>query len=383
MARVKGKGPDPGGGDPIPDRDLTPVEVGRLEMVRRVCLRRVGAEPDGPNDPRPPPRVTPSGPGAGTATSPSRKLKMSAVVDQTLDAEVQMLSVTEVQRLFEAYKSKYGDTPQAEAEPTSDQLSAAKQLLDSGSPPYIDYAVYGPNGLRLLRKLTFASYSINSQGEWQKKELPGPPDIESWRKIHRVVRTTFLLLEAVSAERLDGYAEFLSALAGRFGPKCWDIIYTADVHMRSEQFERIRRRLQAAPQFGYTETKPWDAVYAQAIKEDAFWSQEVITPCTLRLAQAKGGGEPPQANQPRKSPFQDHPSSQPKKKKVKVKEAEDKSKHDGKIYTVNKRGLEVCMAWNEGRCGVPKPQSRCDKGRSHQCNLCLGPHLAKDCSKPK
>lgn len=61
-------------------------------------------------------------------------------------------------------------------------------------------------------------------------------------------------------------------------------MYTADVHMCSEQFERIRRRLHEQPQFGYTEAAPLELVMAQAIKEDAIWSSP---PATLRLAQAR------------------------------------------------------------------------------------------------
>ena len=117
--------------------------------------------------------------------------------------------------------------------------------------------------------------------------MPGPPDWEAWYAIFRCVRTTFLLLEAMSAERMDAYAEHIRQFAIRFGADCWDLVYTADVHMRSEQFERIRRRLHASPEHGYTDADPWNAVMAQAIKEDSFWTKEVITPATLRLAQAR------------------------------------------------------------------------------------------------
>lgn len=42
------------------------------------------------------------------------------------------------------------------------------------------------------------------------------------------MRTTFLLLKAASAERLDSYCEFIRSLHNRFGAQCWDIIYVAD-----------------------------------------------------------------------------------------------------------------------------------------------------------
>ena len=88
---------------------------------------------------------------------------------------------------------------------------------------------------------------------------------------------------------MDAYAEHIRQLPSRFGRICWDLVYTADVHMRSEQFERIRWKLHTHthPEHGYTDANPWNAVLAQATREDAFWSREVITPATLRLAQAK------------------------------------------------------------------------------------------------
>jgi len=85
---------------------------------------------------------------------------MSAIVDQTLDAEVQPLEHAEVTNMYQSYQAKYGAAPSPESEPTADQLAAVRQLVSSGSSPYIDMAVYGPQGLRRLRKLTFASYSL-------------------------------------------------------------------------------------------------------------------------------------------------------------------------------------------------------------------------------
>eukprot|EP00435_Cladocopium_sp_Y103_P068525 s347_g31.t1 len=331
VARTKGKGPaNPDGS--IPDRDLTAVDLARLEIFRRVCFKRVGVAPDTPGT-LGPPAAAPSAtmPASVTSAPSGRKLKMSAIVDQTLDAEIQPLTTEAVNKMYEEYRKKYGDVPQPQSEPTSDQLAAVQQLLSTKSAPYIDFAVYGPNGLRLLRKLTFQSISLNAQGEWQRRELPGPPDWEAWHDIFRVVRTTFLLLEAMTAERLDAYAEHVRQLAMRFGNHCWDLVYTADVHMRSEQFERIRRHLHAHPAHGYTDADPWNAVFAQAIKEDSFWAREVITPATLRLAQAKSIPAPltphgkPQAMQDA-----DRDAGQSRKKRKKEKGAADKPRHDGK-----------------------------------------------------
>ena len=287
VANLKGLGPADGDRN-RPERDLSHIDKARLEIFRRVCFKRVGAPVDSPGMAPVIGAGPTASPPAGIAGSPSsRKLKLSAVLDQTLDAEVIPLGSEEIAKMFEDYRTRFGDDPNPDSEPTGDQISGLKQLLTSGAIPYIDFAVFGPHGLRLLRRLTFSSYSLNSNGEWSRKEMLGPPDWESWSEIFRCVRTAILLLGAVSAERLDAYHDHLRSLAQRFGPSCWDLVYVADVHMRSEQFERIRRKFLQNPEYGFTKASPWNAVFAQAVREDAFWSREVITPATLRLA--RGG----------------------------------------------------------------------------------------------
>ena len=291
VSTLKGQGVPADAGDPPPERDLTLIDKARIESFRRVCFRRVGSVPDTPGaTPVAAPAPAALAPAAiANTNSPSRKVKLSAVVDQTLDVEITSLTTAEVNAMYEQYRLRFGDVPSHDSEPTNDQLSAVRQLVQSGGVPYIDYAIFGPHGLRLLRKLTFSSFALNATGEWQRKEMPGPPSFEAWFEIHRVVRTTCLLLEVVTAERMDAYCEHIRSLHNRFGSGCWDLIYLADVHMRSEQFERLRRRLTAQPEHGFTTAAPWSAVYAQAIKEDAFWQREVVTPATLRLAQGAIG----------------------------------------------------------------------------------------------
>ena len=148
VGRTRGLQPDDGGVGPRPPRDLTPVDLARLEIFRRVCFRRVGAIPDGPGSVAAVPGPVATGPATIGGSPSPRKLKLSAIVDQTLDAEVLPLEQTEVTRMYESYQQKYGAAPSPDAEPTSDQLAAVRQLVSSGASPYIDMAVYGPQGLR-------------------------------------------------------------------------------------------------------------------------------------------------------------------------------------------------------------------------------------------
>ena len=162
--------------------------------------------------------------------------------------------------------------------------------------------------------------------------------------------------------------------------------YLGDVHMRSEHFERIRRKLDQNCEHGYTAASPWNAVYAQAILEDSFWPREVITPATLRLARGSGGtvGQGPEGSAGRKLTDQEIEEGDPRKglarkKRQKVRDSDDRSKHNGTSWTHNRRGAEICDKWNQGKCGNSKRAA----GRSHQCSSCLGPHMAKDCKNKK
>ena len=73
-------------------------------------------------------------------------------------------------------------------------------------------------------------------------ELPGPPDFDTWWKSWLVLRCALLLLKAVKAERLELYSELIRTLFNQYGVQCWFLIYQAGARMRSEVFERIRRR---------------------------------------------------------------------------------------------------------------------------------------------
>ena len=375
-------------------RSLTPTEESRVEIFRRVCLLRLGIQPDQPGaSGLPALTVVPSGPGRATpptsamqAASPTRKLKLSSVVDPTLDAEITHIEAAELENLYADYRAKYGAHPSQDVDPTADQLSGLQQLLRARALPYVDLSIWGPFGLRSLRKQVFTSYILNaSTGEWSKKEAPGPPDIVSWEKSFRTFRCAMLLLQAIDPERIEAYMEHIKELHNRFGTECWGLIYKADVRMRSEQMERVKRDLEAAPQHGYSSANPWSAVFFAATKDMEFWSKEVVIPGTLLLAR----GNKPGKSRKRSDSSDTGPTSTPRKsssaKKKKKYKGDDLSVWDAadKIYTRNRKGFEICRNYNTGKCGSDKPQGKCPNKRSHQCNKCMGPHPAHKCTGAK
>ena len=360
-----------------------------MEIFRRVVLMRLGSNPDsfGSGSPATPAigaTFPPATPPAANA-SPTRKLKLSSIIDPTLDAEIIQLTNAEVSSMYTSYKTRFGDHPSQDIEPTIDQLSALSQLIKSQTLPYADFSVWGPHGLRQLRKSVFTSYILNSAtGEWSKREQPGPDSIQAWEKSFKTFRVAMLLLEAADPERLDGYLEFVKDLHAQFGPECWGVLYKADVRMRSEYHERLRRSLEETPRFGYSTANPWSAVYAASIKEAEYWAREVTTPATLLLARNKSF--PNRERESSGSPATRRPSGQPKKKKHKKNyDGEDKSQWDKDAghYAKNRKGIEICHKFNKGACGNGRPQSRCTANRSHQCDLCLGPHMASQCKGSK
>ena len=111
-----------------------------------------------------PPAVLPApfpfvGGRAGALVGPAaqaRKLKLSAVLDPTLDAEIQPLTDVEVTQMHERYRTRYGDLPSTDADVSRDQLAALSQVIASGVVPYADFSIFGPPASKAnLPKLHF------------------------------------------------------------------------------------------------------------------------------------------------------------------------------------------------------------------------------------
>ena len=380
-------GAAPGPGEPRPTRNLTLVEGARVESFRRVCLLLMGRSPaddiPGTGSVAPVP-VPPPGPPTGG----SRKLKLASILDPTLDAEVLPIPQSELQVMYTDYKAKFGDFPGPDVDPSPDQLAALKQVLAAGSPPYADFSIFGPYGLRLLRKQSFTSYTLNvATGEWSKREQPGPSTFHAWYQAFKVLRAALLLLDAVDAERLDAYSELVRGFVQQFGDDAWWIIYRAESRMRSEHLERIRRLLAGDPAFGFTAARPWNASFAGAIKEQDFWTRELVTPATLWLAQHKSSAaKAPGGSGSTGGPGIPPPEPAEAKRRARAKrkfQGEDLSRKEGDVYVLNRKGVEICKNYNQGKCGTAAAQGRCEHKRSHQCNICLGPHQAISCPKAK
>ena len=208
----------PGATAADPPRELTPTEKARVESLRRVCILRSGGQPDTLGAPAPvAPAPAANPPGTSPTAAGGRKLKLSAVLDPTLDAEVLVLPQTEVATMYNEYRQKFGDFPTSDSDISPDQLSALSQVLKAGAIPFADFSLFGPYGQRLLRKQTFTAWQLSTAtGEWQRREQPGPSDYHRWYESWKVFRTGMLLLGAADAERLDAYAEHVRSYVTQF-----------------------------------------------------------------------------------------------------------------------------------------------------------------------
>ena len=404
---------------------LSAVAKGQLEGLRRVCRIRCGLAPGDHPDALAAAAAaaaaaayaTGAGSGGGTgggfcsppAPAPpasARRINLSNLVDQSLDAPVEPLSQARIRQLFADYETKHGGAPHEDVEPTEDQLAAVWQLYKSDRVPYTDFAVFGPHARRLLQKLVYCAYQQRPDGSFKKVELPGPPDFEHWWRCWRVFRTTMLLLELAEPEHLDVYAESIRQLALRYTQACWFIVYTGDVRLRSEHLERIRRTAETeAATAGTSLAKPWTECFRRAVRDKAWWDAEVRDPALLYLTRITSARDAVDSGtaQPSLESAEGAPASQqgnlggsakrtatwqdagPPKKKTRQERdrpyradaAQDFSEKQDGVFVKNRRGVEICRKFQSGTCsGVGK---HCEAGNFvHQCNLCLQSHAASD-----
>jgi len=216
-----GLGPGPFGGPAFDPAGLPPPNAPLIAYFPQLT---------GPALPGPGPPVVPTGEQTGFPGMPSRRIKLSAILDQTSEAELQHLPRDRLNQMFLHFSR-----PAQDHEPTGDQLSALAQVISYGCPPYADFSLFGPFGNCMLRRIMFTSFKYNpGTGEYQRQELYGPPDFASWWKSWVVLRTALLMLGEVRPQPLDLYADHIRKLHDQYGAACWWLIYAADARMRSE-----------------------------------------------------------------------------------------------------------------------------------------------------
>ena len=364
----------PGPGAEGPTLVLTPVQRSRLRFLQRVARLTAGLPVE---------REKPLPEASAAPQPPSKRVKLSSLVDPSAEAELVNLDSSVVRSMFSSYKDKRGAYPHKDHEPTEEQLSAVAQLLSAGQAPYVDFALFGPHGKRALKKLSMVAFTYQVEsGTWKRVEVPGPPDFATWWRCWLVFKTTLLLLGCVSTERLEHYGEYVRQLAETYGPEAWYIVAQADDRFRSEEMERVRRAAQisyeglpadARGSSSFQPDHPWEWAFGAALGEQGrdFWDTEVHKRALFYLTKLKTRGEALEdgttlclsSDKPGvKSKASGHrapsPDADPSRKKKKKPAASKKQKNS----------KEVCLKFQRGTCSEPCPHGRrhvhTDQGKS-------------------
>ena len=393
-------------GEGTTSRDPSPKEIGHLAMLRRISRLRLGLTAVEEAPAQTPQSITPtlalggpspSGPAPQgvVATVGEPRLKLSSVLDPVLDTELVRMAQHLITKLFSDYARKRGAEPSEEIEPTTEQISAMAQVLAADLSPYACFSVFGPHGRRLLQKLTYLCWTYLPSGQWQRRELPGPPCFSYWWECFRVLRTLFLLLDTVDPETVDNYGELIRGFSKQYGDECWSIVYTADVRMRSERFTRLRRqaegdhsnKLAASLPSTFDVKRPWNTVFSLALADKSWWEEQVHRPAVLFLSRARTEAQllHDGTAQPALPASSSHLGyAKPKRERSRSPRARKPAWT--KPLAIEDNAKPICEAWNtrqgcklkkSGKC--PKKHGVCSNcgGFGHQAFRCKGPK-AKD-----
>ena len=190
-----------------------------------------------------------------------RKFKLSSVVGQRDDQEVEALSPEAVRETIKRFRAANDNLPPAEDEEAkADQTQGIKLKLAHDVVPYADFGVLRPFGQRLERALKFhAKFWDVVSGDFVMKELPGPASHAEWLRSWKVQSFIMVALggdqDEVGAIRFQGGVACVEKYGNTRGNNSGWIVALADQRMRSERMEIIRRSLEAA----YTEGRFGDA----------------------------------------------------------------------------------------------------------------------------
>ena len=274
----------------VAQTEPSPVEIGHAGVIRRVA-RLLLKLPD---------EVDQSGAGvaaaaaaaaaaataaaAGTTASavlpPRRTVLTSKVMDQGDDSEVKALLPGDLRTLISEWMvlENDGEEPLEEEEATGDQIAALDARIKNGAPPFADFGIFRPFGLRLGRALKFVVHHMAADGKAQSKEINGPSSFEEWSKCWAVFVFAMTVLKQASRTRLARYHSKIKALAETY-PTFWWIIGSADIEMRSEHLVRVHRNCLSLHADGkladFVEAKPWDLVFREAAADGKFWNTKV------------------------------------------------------------------------------------------------------------
>jgi hypothetical protein len=112
------------------------------------------------------------------AVKAGRSIKLSTLVDQASDLEVDAMPLPEVEAAYLTYKTKMGDMPRPEDDVIAEQLAVLRALFAIGAPPYVDLALWVPYGRHIHKNLKLTGLVMTASGTLQQAQLYGPPNLD-------------------------------------------------------------------------------------------------------------------------------------------------------------------------------------------------------------
>ena len=349
--------------------DGTRTEVGRAPTVRelgaaryaaRLCRLRLGTEV-----------ATVAGTASAASPAPvtggdNRKVRLSQVLSQVDD-------------------------------PTAEQVSGIHSLVSTGRTPYCDFAVFGPHGAHIMKRIKFHGLVQDKSGQLTRAELYGPPDFSSWKACFDTYCNALILLGTASLGLLTAYRTRIEKLHTRYGNRVWALLYQADVRCRLEHMPRTKMRLLQRHQdaiaaggvSAFSPASPWSDVFTQVAADDRYWNDEVVEPALMVLTDsgslrdlvsgdARTGRQgvddasrgilaaavgPQSAGS---APVNPKPRKQNRTGRL-------HDLHEG-AYRCNRTGYQLCPGFQDDSCPHTVSGNWCgqDSTKAHQCSRCLG-----------
>lgn len=224
--------------------------------------------------PAPPPSLL-----APTSSAP-KKLVMSKQLVQGDDTEVTPMSIEAYRKAVEDWIGieNDGEEPDENEECTGDMLACLDHRISNGGTPHADFGIWRPFGHRLDRALKFTVHTAKVDGTHQPKEINGPASFDDWNRSWRVFVFAMGVLKQAPRTRLNKYFNRISELNELY-PQHWWALGLADIIMRREHLEKVRRRCIIRHAKGeladFNIHRPLDVGFREAAADQDFWNKHV------------------------------------------------------------------------------------------------------------
>ena len=383
------------------NRAPTTVERGKALYVGRIARMKLGLEltttPSGTGSPAP----AGSAPASSTAV---RRVKLNQILSQLDETEVDVIDSAEQIRMMGRYETLFGkgQRPPPNQEPSVEQLSGLKALIDGNQCPYADFAIFQPHAARIMKKIKFSGLVLTKAGNLAQAEIYGPPNIENWRSCYDVYANALVMLDIADLGPLQLYKSKVELLFLRYGEqRIWPLLYQADTRARLENMPRWKLTLQhehneavaAGKTTSFETGRPWNHTLYKVANDDRFWQQEFVEPAMLVISDHSGRGSQSVTDDDARTSQKDGSNTaassvQPDKAVSPSLRTTRNPNRTGRVhnfsegaYKTNRTGYPLCAGFNDGTCANTVLGSWCGANRdqAHQCSRCLGSHPVTRC----